>query len=514
MEPKYSKFVSSCKERFPGKYRENFFYDLIFFITVAWAFWVRLPYLGIERMWPDEALYGWYAQRLLGDPLCLFSKEIIEFHPPLFSFFLALGQWLMPGETTLRVVPLIFNVLGLMAIYFLGLRLSGRFLGLFCVLGLSFNYLYCTHAAHILIDGTLTTGLMLLALCLWRIHRRENYFKADGLVGVIGGILVLLKWSGLLAVIWIAAYYLLTLRECPFQLRLKRVALPVMMILTTTCVLFFNNKIQLGNFIPDTTALAGLYQIKPAWYYLLNLHNIFIFPHLIPLFIYGFVRLLMRRNRQDILLLLWFVIFFVGIALTAEKVLRYSLLILPVGLLIAGLGLEDILKRLLKSESRVGMGRWVCILLSIVAVVQLSPRIQKAVASGMDNTYLGFREAARRIKNLDSGDGLIVAGSLRIMRYHLGENFLEYGGRLANIPPSAREFEQMVAESSKPVIVAVDHWEATQPAWIYPLTEEKMEYLKGIGFRLEHVIQRELNIAAQGHKQKVPVVWIFSKQPR
>src|SRR5436853_3734180 len=50
---------------------------------------IQLKTLFIERLDPDEALYSWYALKISVSPSFLFSKEIIQFHPPLFSLLLA-----------------------------------------------------------------------------------------------------------------------------------------------------------------------------------------------------------------------------------------------------------------------------------------------------------------------------------------------------------------------------------------------------------------------------------------
>lgn len=478
------------------------FYPILLGVTLALGLAIRLKYVFSQRLWPDEALYAWYAQQLVANPAFIFSREMAEYHPPLFAGILAIGHLFLPGETACRLIPVLINLVGVALMYFVGKKISGPFGGMLAAIWLGFNILYISQSVHVLIDSPLMVALLLL---LWVMLRGLDSpgRRMDIFIGIAGSLMILLKWSGVLAVGVVVVYYGLVLPARPGFNRWRAAWWPLGMMGAVIVLLLLNHFWQWGHWLPDTTALGGMYQIRPVWYYLKNLHNIFMLPLLVPCLFYGLWFLGRRRKPEDVLLLYAFGLFFLGISLTPEKDLRYGLLILPSGLLIAGIGLGNMISRMKKAEFKA----WAKLTVLAATVFFYAVSFSK-MTDYLDQDsqhFVGFKEAGAVIKKQAVATDLVMAGSPRLIRYY-GEN-----NRIMPLPRDWENFSKLVANDQRCWLV-VDHWERTQPGWIFPLDDSRMKRLEGLGFQLREVVKK--NIRQQDRVVERPVVWIFVKEPR
>lgn len=480
----------------------------VFICVFSYAFFSYLSYLGIERLWPDESLYSWNALRLFHTPSLLFSKEIIEFHPPLFSAYLAVWHSFFSPLLACHVGSVAIHLLGIIGFYHLGIKLGNRFLGLFGASAMAFNFLYLSQATHILLDGPLAV-VMLYFIVVLAGEREEPSIKRGTMIGLLGVAGILMKWSGLLIIPLMLIYYTIAFPQMSLRQRFKRMALPFSIIIFTALLLTINNLIQLGSLWPDTSALMGKYLVKPFWYYVVKFHNILIIPHLIPFFLYGLWQVCHFKTREQKLIGTWFFVFLVGLSFAPEKDLRYSMLILPSSLLITGIGLDALLTRLMKTEEKIFWARIICILCVLFFYGHHRPRTQKFLHKSA-RQFIGFKEAGGWIKGHATNEAIVMAGSPRIIRYYSGINFMKYGDRLMNIPPSPEAFEEALQIIPGEIVFVVDYWNRTQPRWIYPVTDKKIKYLTRFNFQLNEIIQKKVLLADEKEKT-IPVVWIFKR---
>ncbi len=479
---------------------------------MIFAFYILCPYLNTQRLWPDEALYGWYAHQIFTNPSLIFSKEIVEFHPPLFSVLLAIGHVFFPEKLADHLIPMLISISGISLIYLLGAKIKDPFTGLCAAINLAFNVLYLSISTHILIDGTLAVFVMLFIHVLLN----TSAFPARGSTGeqiVIGSIaasVILLKWSGILVIPLFLCYLSLCPGHISLQKRIKGSLLAFAIPLMAVLFLLFNNLFQLGHFLPDISALEGKYLIKPVWYYLLNLHNILILPYLIPLFLFGIFIIIKARTPGHILLAIWFLVFLGGISLTPEKDLRYGILLLPSALLISCVGLSTLIEWCARTEKQRSLIGALAIIAMLGTYSILFPRVQRFLDKGA-LTFTGFKEAGQRVKEEASANTLIMASSPRIIRYYSHINFKEFGGQIVSLSMDRLVFEETVKNEKGPLIVTVDHWERTsQPKWLYPVSPNTRQYMEGLGFRLIYVEEQEI-YGATGKKELTPVVWVFKR---
>ncbi len=134
----------SFKEQsIPETPQDKFFSYFCLSATLFLSFMIHVQ--ALYRGWSlmqDEALYAWYANNIHASAAFLFSPELWQCHPPLFSLILQLGHFVSPPEMGYRMVCLLISLLGIFAIFRLGKKIAGTFLGIFAAIALTFNDIY------------------------------------------------------------------------------------------------------------------------------------------------------------------------------------------------------------------------------------------------------------------------------------------------------------------------------------------------------------------------------------
>ncbi len=480
---------------------ENHVYTLIFLINLCSALIFRLRHLVVERMWPDEALYAWLGQRIWQNPTLIFSKEATAFHPPLFPFFLSLGHFLLPSPLACRFIVLVFNLAGIVLIYFLGKKISGPFVGLLASIFLANNYLYFGQANLILVDGVLTVAYIAFALLLLNITPKTGK-REDLIVGLMGSFFILLKWyAGILMIPMLLGYYLFALKEIPLRQRMRKMALPLTLYAIPTAAILMTKITAI------TTVFHGQYFVQPFWFYISNLRFLIGIPYIFPLYIIGLYSLLKQERRKTVLLLSWIIPLFIILSIISEKTFRYILPSVPCLLIISSLGVDHILSRLFRSP-RIKTARVLTTVICLFSCLSLYPKTETALKK--DGTgYAGFQEAGTWIRNHTDPHAIIMAGSRRAIRYASGINYKEFGGKIISIPKDKKDFARIVTESNGRIILETDIWEFTQPKWIYPMTGETKKFLDGLNFKMGRVVYRPAQ-----NKLDQPVIRIFKMEPK
>lgn len=476
---------------------------VFFTIILVVAFIVRFKYLTIEKMWPDEALYAWYGREIFDSPLKTFTKEIIEYHPPLFSIILSLGHHFFPPELACRFIAMLLNLFGIVAVFFLGIQVSGFFVGIAASLLLAFNYYYLLFSTNILIDGPLSVFCAFLVLALTKIDTK-NPLRFDILVGILASLTILLKWSGALVVPFLFVYYIAAFDQFSFPQRVKKLAIPFTMVLFTILLLLLNNYFQLGTIFPNTAALGGQHNIQPIWYYLLEIRYFLTIPWLLPFLLYGLYLIYTYDSKHTKLLLTWFAVCFFGISFAGEKDPRYALLIFPSLFLITSIGLSELIEILFKKPRLILVGKTLALIIIMVTLWNMYPLIDHTILRD-GQTFAGFQDAGEWVLSEVKENSVIMAGSRRAIRYYSNERFTEMNGRIHKLPDKFEDFKKIVSETTSPVLLVVDAWEFTQPAWLYPFTPIKKRQIESTGFVLDKTVTRQI----KGEDKEV--IWLYKR---
>ncbi len=488
-----------------------FIYDLVFILHLGIAFIIRWPYVFTERMESDEALYAWCAQRIYAHPSIIFSKEIIEYHPPFFSLILSLGNISSDPHVAYRVMALIFSLLGIVSIYILGTVLSSRFVGLVCAILLTFNYLYLLDGTLIMPDVPLLVLCNLLLIILAKVNITSGVSRHI-CIGIISALIILVKWSGIVVIPFLIAYYLLFPRERSLSFKIRKLFIPLTIVSGLILFLMINNQIQLRSLLPDVDTLTGRgHEVSPLWFYVGNIHNILMILYILPLFFYG-VHIILRTNyRYKILLLTYLIIFLASISLTPVKVLRYSLMILPVVLIICGLGLEELLNQFYKKSKKIWIGKVIAICVIYLLCWHYYPKMEILLKRSF-STSTGLAEAGQWIKQNTDANTTIISQNLRPIRYFSGINFHQFGGQLLLLPQHKTDFEHLVIKTKGHIILQVDLWSESNPSDFYPFSKAKQEehYFNSLGFRLSKEIKREVYFR-DNKKGMIPVIKLYER---
>lgn len=491
--------------------RERFFYSIFLALTVGIAVFCRLPFLCMERMWPDEALYAWNAQRIFEDPGMIFSKEVTDFHPPLFSVLLSFGHLFWPGWEACRIVVFLLNILGIIAIYILGRRISGEFLGCYSAIVLSFNLQYFNMSNFILSDGAIAVGIIFIFWALTHIHSHKIDSKdfAFGLV-VVG--FLMLKWSAVLLLPFLCVYYPAAYTECAFSRRFKKGAVPLVMASLLIVVLLWHNHNILGSWIPQVFNARNDSYRQPFFFYLQHFYPLVFAYALVPFLALGLCAASLGQNRDAKAQAMWVAFGLFSLSAMPAKDFRFLLIVIPGMIVVSGIGLESLLllgdkKPFLKRLLRPAV---LLIILCYMGFVHFKDVRENVIRKSY--TFTGYPEAGYFIRESSRRNPaeLILASSPRMVRYFSNVNFKEFGGRLQAFPRTQAEFLRLVNETHVDMILAVDRWELSQPGWLFPPTQANNQFLKDLGFKLETKIMRDVQMSAQS-LEKMAVIWIFRR---
>jgi 4-amino-4-deoxy-L-arabinose transferase-like glycosyltransferase len=495
-KPKMSKFLNSQ------------IYLIILLFVLGCMLAVNFQFLRTERLLPDEALYGWYAKEILRSPGKVLSPEVLEFHPPLFSILLAAGNLILPKEYANHLVPLLISLSGVVIMYFLGQRIKDRFLGVFSATILAFNFYYLDFSTYIFVDNSLLVFTILLVLVLARAAFPLSW-RDRAVVGFLSSAVILVKWPGVLVIPLVFFFSLVSLPKGALAVReaTKNILAPLLVSLLLLSINFY----QTGHILPVCNALKGIYLKRPFWYYGFRMHDILMLPYLVPFFLFGLGIVHADRKKGHLLLLIWFWIFMAAISFIGEKDLRYALLILPVAILLSGVGLSFTLEKSFKHRHK---GAEILALIIILLTFWiLFPKTERLMRM-RNGWHVGFKEAGTWIKDNVDSNTLILASSDRAIRYYSDINFQRFGGSILDLPQNYEDFKRTIQNTPGPVIVEVDYWEmrSLRP-WIYsvsPETIDKVYVMKGLGFDLVKVVEGP-GISAREKRNIIPLIWIFAK---
>jgi hypothetical protein len=489
------------KSSFP----ESWTYFILLGFILVLVFTYTFPRVLSGSLWPDEALYAWLADTF--SLQVAFSKEFIERQPPLFPFILSAGHFIQPfSEIVLRGICVILGLLGVMAGFYAGRLIGGsHFIAGVCAFGIGFSPSYIGYMPRILSDATMMTSFIFFVIALSRAMETPAVGR-HCLVGILGVLLVLLKWSGVLCVPMLFIVYAFN-RD---PLIRSRAFIPLGMLFVVLCGLFYNNFLQLERALPNITALKGVIFTGPPWFYITHSRFIFPFPGAPYLVLLGFIIMWLSRHPQRVLISAWFLLTFLSVSMAGEKDIRYSFLFLPPAVMLTGILFDRVINLLSKKGSFQVLFKSV---LSFFVILLFASRLNPGVTPS-EYSYLGFREAGEYIRGLKASSMILLADSDRAIRFYSRSQFKEFGGNLSVLPQSFEQLKDIISSAPGKIVLVIDRWEYTQPGWAYPLTREKLQNIKEAGFRLVSVVRKpEYDPTLRGRSRyKVPAVWIFSGQ--
>jgi|GEM_PF-2423039 len=490
--------------------RRSAFNNLFLLFILLLAFFIRLMHFYPYDMLPDEAHYLWHAGKIHEDLSHAGSSSILRYHSPLFPFLISFFYSFADPEWISRIALVVINLIGIWGIYLVGLHVGGVFVGLFSALMLALNPAYIEYADRVMADAPLTVFSLFFILMILKVSdksRLREYF----LLGLMGSVVILLKWAGILLFPFIAATYFLILKKQPLWSRMLRIIVSFVPMMLTVGFLLFTNLISTGRALPSLSALRGVGGGSPFWYYFVNFQNIFLIGITIPFFIYGFFLCFVRNAGKLSVLGVWFVLFFFGISILREKDARYALVVLPAVLLIASLGLKNFLEKNFPEKILLAARGF---LLGLLLLSFSWPSVGSVKGiNQFPGRSLGFQKAWAWFSVHLPLDAVIMTPSLRLTRYYGKQEDRFTEENIIFLPTDKRKFQALVEAENGPIFILIDRWKIQQSSWFYPVSEETIKKLKESNFFLAKAIKG--CVFEKGRKvENVPVVWIFERRPQ
>ena len=494
---------AKVKEFFKDKW------NIAFLVLLLIAIIIRVRYRFSDSMWPDEALYVWYGYKLLHSPSYLFSTEFthtISYFPSLLiAFFSIFTSSFAAGKIT----ALLFGIAGIVFVYLLGKEMKDGFVGLVAAIFLTFNPIHWFYTNRVLLDAPLTAMFIITAYCLIKFDKHMGRKWALYLAAAMA-LTMYTKVTGILVIPIVGLYFLLSHQKNVLKLFKRRdfrwlIAGFVLMV----APLFIINLVNFGGLTVEGAGRyvssddTGANRLQPT--------TDFIFVtswYVLPLALLGIIFALLYRKKEQYLLLSWFLgVYLFFTLLHPQSLDRYVLPGVVPLLLLAALSLDE-LRLLFDRISKKKLSKWLVVGVAILLVSPLYVLGNSLVYSRSDS-YTGFKDAGTWLKENAEPEATIYTDSTRAIRVFSLKEDSDNNGELTGPAKTKQEFERQIAGEKLPVYLVVDVWEYIQPTWMFPLTQEKADYITSLGFQPVEIISKPYQ-TEQG-LQNVPVVVIFKK---
>ncbi|HSV43471.1 MAG TPA: glycosyltransferase family 39 protein, partial [Candidatus Bathyarchaeia archaeon] len=411
----------------------------------------------------DEAVYAWQSNLIQSDFSSITSTDVNEFHPFLFPFILSIGKSFFPPHISsviaYRSVALIISLLSIFTLAMLCFRLSGKFLAIFCILGLISNPTFFTFKFYILNDVLFMLFSMAFLLALYHLHPNSSRRK-HALVGMIISLSILTRWTGILLIAVTFLWYVIQPSKKLIMEGLKRFLFyPVIIVGATVALLAFNTYQNTSSIFPNLSALGN--NIQPLDFYFrrlfIPLYLIFFFmpfKEMALFFVSGIVFTIYQKSKFFFIL-----IFMIFIGITADLMLRqtnprYVLYLQPAFLLLTGFGIEAPLRRVIKDLNRLALAKGGIIISYIFLILSYHPQIVSYF--NYKTAPINHACAGNWIKENSSKNFFVFSQDPRPVRFFTNYDYASDGGNLYMCPTHKAELKDAVQKTNKPIILELN----------------------------------------------------------
>lgn len=503
----------------------NRFEIVIFSIIITLIFWNFLSSYKLVNNDPvfksfsmsDEAVYAWQAEKISNNFLSIFSNQVNEYHPPLLPTLLAVGKSIQKKTLPVlayRHTALTISIFSLVILYLLATRISGRFLGLFCLLGMMEFPAFMTYKFFILNDILLMmfTTLLLLALSLLK---PDSSWKSHCIIGVILSFVVLAKWTGAILIPFTFFYYISQPSKKLFLKELKNFILfPGAIISVILMILFLRNIFLSAGLLPCTSAFSSaeksnviLALILQPSFLIIYLKACFIpFISLFPFFLLGCFFALCQKNKFLISLI---VLLLIGISANLMLTIndpRYVLYLQPAILILTGTGIENLCKKCFKNPALLSAGKWLMIIFYIIIILQHTTLTKKFFRNRI--SLIDYSSAGEWIKEHSTDKTIIFSQEERSVRYFTGFDYDTDGGNIYICPRSMKDLKNAVQKINKDIIIETNIFREKSCIDYKPFSAPKQTaaFLNELGF----VLKKEFYI--ETNSKIIPSIKIFERK--
>ena len=491
IEKEAYKLKKNLPKYFLGLVR-NWYFSL-FLVLLLVAFVIRIKYSFIDSIWNDEAVYMWNAVRALNEPLYFFSKSFLNdaiIPQIIIAFFKLFTTTFNAG----RLMVMLYSLFGIVVVYFLGKEIKNEAVGLISAILLSFNYLYWFTGSKALIDVPITAMIALAAYCLIKFEKEQN--KKWAIIAGISSLLPMVtKGIGSLVLFIFPIYFLITRHKNIFKDKLGLLVLSFSIgALTIGNLIYF---LLIGKFFTSTIfeLILNFSGAKTPFNFTLALLSFVLNWWISPFLILGIILAFIYRKREDILLLVFFFAYLLftefSLGRGATVIDRYLLPVLPFAIIFIAKTFSEILVYL-RILAKIRLGMWVFVIISILlAIFSYNSTLDNLFNPVRNFSFSGYQETGEWIRENVPKEALIYSTAPRQIRTFSEREYkrdlynVDYGGTLIYLY-HFKTLEDFVNETKgkNNVYLHLDSFESGQPAWASPPTQEKVDALIPLGFRI------------------------------
>lgn len=404
--------------------------NLILIAVLIFALILRLKYLTINQaVWYDEAEYLSVAKNWAFN---LTSYQLHYIRPPLLPFLMAGLYKIGFDELGMRILVLLFSMVGVFFTYLVGKEIFNKWIGLIASFLMTIFYASLFYTARILTDLPSTTFWLISTWLFWKgmVKKESKWY-----LWLLGPFLVMgtLTRFPFGLIFFVLLLYLIITERFKF---LKNRDLWISSLLGIVCFLpyaswyylkyskipilgpagFYGAFSQLSNYLK---ILPGVFQssIPGFWGSLLI---VFLLGFLIISFnlIIGFDKIGKDNElKKYTFIWLWTIIPFIFFAFFAGQIAedRYLFYLYPATFIIVGFALIKIYDFIMRFNKIFALFIVLLVLISAsVAQISYADRIIKIKST----SYIQFKEAGKWIKeNSNPGDKIIAAGQPQLNYY-------------------------------------------------------------------------------------------------
>ncbi len=459
--------------------------NLILIAILIIALALRLKYLTINQaVWYDEAEYLGVAKNWAFN---LTSYQLHYVRPPLLPLLIAIMYKIGFEELGIRIMMLIFSMVGIYFTYLLGKEIFNKWIGIISSFLMSVFYVNLFYTARILTDLPSTTLWLISMWLFWKgMVKKESkwYIWFLGPVLVAG---VLTRFpSGL--IVFVFLLYLIITEGFKF---LKNKNLWISISTAAFCFIpyalwyyltyskipilgpagFYGAFSQLDSYISFApvvfqSQIPGLINISPFFGHFLLL--LLIIGILIALFnmVAGYDLLRKDENlKKNILILLWIIIPFVFFAFFAGQIAedRYLSYIYPATFFVISLALLKIYSLIKKFNVTLALcAVLLVIILSAITQTGYADRIIKVKST----SYIQFKQAGSWIKENSYEEDKIISTGEPQLNYYAERDIIYW--------PEDYEIDEFLDKNKNVKYLVLSALEPS-PQWTYSWPQENQD---------------------------------------
>ncbi|MDY6789135.1 MAG: glycosyltransferase family 39 protein [Candidatus Nanohaloarchaea archaeon] len=483
-------------------------YNLGFLAILAVALYFRLINLGVDSMWPDTANHLYMVRHYLHAHTL---TEVAYQGFILFLTIIKLFSFFFPLFLAGKLASMLYSLVGITSMYFLGRELANRETGIAAALVMAFVPIFWFQSTRPLLDANITSAVALLMLCLVKYERTRKRSWAIGL-GLSMIAVITTKLVGMLAFFAVGLYYLLAYRTELLEL-LKRKDFQILAAIVIgggLLFMLFNYSItgtlsarQPTDVTKPGGSSSGGLSLPFHFFFFKQIPSMISLVGVLLLIpgLYVSIRRYMDGEKYWLGLYLIALAWFGFFSTFGNKSPRYILPAIPTLILVAMVGVPAIF----------GKVRWEVLVAGLAITAMIYPAGAQIIESKA-HSYTGYGEAGRFLKKNMGENDIVIAGAKRQIRFFSGRNYKGDGGIEGNlVNPSTNwnrsYFLKKVQSYDRPVWVVVDSWEYTQPDFMHPLNQKKLSWFQNAGFRPVKIVRRK--VPTKNGLQKYPAVFVF-----